>query len=131
MKPVVIDSEKLMPFHSIGIAHAVRAGNTLYISGMISLDLQGNIVGKGDPEAQTVQVYESIRIILEELEATMKNVVKITTFFVNPGDFKTISEVRKRYFDKEHRPASSSVVIKALAHPDALVEIEAVAVLGD
>ena len=117
------------PFDSVGIAHAVRHGNMVFISGQIPIDPQGNIVGKGDVAAQTTQVYEIIKGLLEEIGGSLDNVVKLTTFYVNAEDFAKMAEVRKGYFQGGHLAASSAFCVTALAHAEALVEVEAIAIL--
>ena len=129
MKLKIVESSDLPSFAPLGIAHAVKSGNLLFISGQISLDSEGNTVGKGDARAQTERIYEILKSILAQENAGLDDVVKLTTFYVNPDDFKTIAEVRNGCFNRGHVPASSSFAVKALAHPDMLVEVEAIAVL--
>ena len=129
MATEIITSKLLPSFENVGIAHAVRHGDFVFISGQIPLDAEGNIVGKGDVRAQTVHIYEIIKGVLEEVGGTLGNVVKLTTFYVNPDDFAAMAEVRKSYFSGGHLAASSAFCVRALAHPDALVEVEAIAIL--
>ncbi len=129
MATEVIKSTLLPSFENVGIAHAVRNGNLVFISGQIPLDPEGNIVGKGDVRAQTVQIYEILKGVLEEIGGSLSNIVKLTTFYVNPDEFSVMAEVRKSYFSSGHLAASSAFCVTALAHPDALVEVEAVAIL--
>tara|TARA_Y100000588_G_scaffold7809_1_gene9034 strand:- start:336 stop:728 length:393 start_codon:yes stop_codon:yes gene_type:complete len=129
MATEVIKSKLLPSFENVGIAHAVRNGNFVFISGQIPLDSDGNIVGKGDVRAQTVQIYEILKGVLEEIGGSLINIVKLTTFYVNPDEFSVMAEVRKSYFSTGHLAASSAFCVTALAHPDALVEVEAIAIL--
>lgn len=129
MASTVIRSKALPPFDGVGISHAVRNGNLFFISGQISLDAEGATVGKGDVRAQTVRIYEIMTTLLREQGGTLENIVKLTTFYVRPDDFKTIAAVRSSCFEGAYKPASSSFAVSALAHPDALVEVEAIAVL--
>ena len=129
MATEVIKSKLLPSFENVGIAHAVRNGNFVFISGQIPLDSDGNIVGKGDVRAQTVQIYEILQGVLEEIGGALINIVKLTTFYVNPDEFSVMAEVRKSYFSTGHLAASSAFCVTALAHPDALVEVEAIAIL--
>jgi 2-iminobutanoate/2-iminopropanoate deaminase len=108
---------------------AVKSGDTLFISGMIATDYAGNIVGKGNTVRQTEQVFKNIQSVLEYTGATFENVVKVVVYVRNINDRKAIDPVRQKYFGT-HRPASTLVEISALAHEDALIEIEAVAFLG-
>lgn len=129
MPSTMIRSKALPPFDVVGISHAVRNGLFLFISGQISLDPEGNIVGIGDVEAQTTRLYEILKSILEDQGGGLNNIVKLTTFYVNKDDFATIAKVRCGYFSGDYRAASSSFAVQALAHPDALVEIEAIAIM--
>ncbi len=125
----IIDSPHLPDVRDIGIAHAVKYGDLVHVSGMVSFDAEGTLIGKGDIETQTRQTYECIRVILDGLGATLSDVVKITTFLLDVDDFPAVCAVRRELFGADHRPASSAVVVKELVVPDALIEIEAVAVV--
>ena len=129
MKLENIKSKLLPPFNNVGIGHAVRYGEWLFISGQIPIDKDGNIVGKNDVKLQTTQVYEIIQGILNELGYSLENIIKLTTFYVNSDDFPIIAEVRKSYFNKGHLASSSAFCVSALAHSEALVEVEAIAIL--
>ena len=129
MKLENIKSKLLPPFDNVGIGHAVRYGEWLFISGQIPIDKDGNIVGKNDVKLQTIQVYEIIQGMLNELGYSLENIIKLTTFYVNSDDFPTIAEVRKSYFNKGHLASSSAFCVNALAHSEALVEVEAIAIL--
>ena len=130
MTATVIQSKAIPSFESIGIAHAVRHQELLFLSGQIPIDSKGEIVGLGDATQQTIRVYEIIESILGELGGTLDNIVKLTSFYTNPDDFQKIAQVRKDLFNREYVAASSSVCVQALPHPDALVEVESVAILG-
>ena len=129
MKLENIKSNLLPPFDNVGIGHAVRYGEWLFISGQIPIDKDGNIVGKNDVKLQTIQVYEIIQGMLNELGFSLDNIIKLTTFYVNSDDFPIIAEVRKSYFNKGHLASSSAFCVSALAHSEALVEVEAIAIL--
>ena len=114
-------------------SHAVAAtgGTTVYISGQIAVDGAGKSVGVGDLAAQTEQVMKNLGIALEAAGATFADVVKITTFVVNyqPEHRPVIAEVRGRYLSADNPPASTLLGVTALAAPDYLIEIEAIAVV--
>jgi len=109
-------------------SQAIKAGNLLFIAGQTAVDAQGNIVGVGDPAAQARQVYENITALLEAAGASWQNVVKITTYLTDMRHSDAIREVRQRYLP-EPPPASTSVQVVALARPQYLLEVEAIAVL--
>ncbi len=110
---------------------AARGDTTVYISGQVSLDASGNTVGAGDLAAQAAQVMSNLRTALEAAGATFDDVTKITTYVVNyqPADRAVIAAARAPYFTPENPPASTLVGVAALAAPEWLIEIEAIAVL--
>jgi reactive intermediate/imine deaminase len=114
-----------------GYTHVVdtRGSRTVYISGQIAFDAQGNVVGVGDVKAQTEQVFKNIEIALTSVGAKMSDIVKVTYFILDISQLPTVREIRARYFDANNPPASSAFEVRGLAHPDLLIEIEAIAVL--
>ncbi|HET9248725.1 MAG TPA: RidA family protein [Actinomycetota bacterium] len=100
----------------------------IYVSGQIAVDVDGNLVGPGDLRAQTRQVFENLRAILEAHGATFANVVKIGTYVTTLEDLDGMREVRGAYLASE-LPASTAVQVAALVVPDAMIEIDLVAVV--
>jgi reactive intermediate/imine deaminase len=113
-----------------GYTHVVEVagGRTLYISGQVALDRTGAVVGKGDLEAQTRQVFENLKSALAASGAGFEHVVKITVFMTDVSQLQTFRAVRDRYFTGA-LPASSLVQVSRLFRPELLIEIEAVAVV--
>ena len=109
-------------------ADAVLAGRTLYVSGLVAFDERGQVVGKGDVEEQTRQIFRHLRSILEAAGGRSSDVVKVTVFMRDVAMRPRINPVRQEFFG-EHRPASTLVEVSRLVHDDLLLEIEAVAVL--
>jgi 2-iminobutanoate/2-iminopropanoate deaminase len=107
----------------------VRAGETLWISGMIAVDAAGALVGAGDVVAQAEQVFRNLQAVLAAAGASFAQVVKVVVYLRDIDDRPRINPVRQRVFGA-HRPASTLVEVSRLAHPEALVEIDAVAYLG-
>lgn len=105
---------------------AVRFGDLLFVSGAAAFDSDGNVVGKGDVVTQTRVVLQNIRDALQEVGADMGDVLKVTVFLTDIGDRAAINPVRKEFFG-DAKPASTLFEVSALAVPDMLVEIEAVA----
>jgi 2-iminobutanoate/2-iminopropanoate deaminase len=104
------------------------AGRTIYVSGQVSMDAQGNVVGEGDIKLQTETVLDHVKSVLREAGGGMDDVVKVTVFITDMGLYDEIHEVRRRYFGEPY-PASSMVEVSALIDPRLLIEIEAVAVI--
>jgi 2-iminobutanoate/2-iminopropanoate deaminase len=107
---------------------AVEASGFLYISGMLPLNAAGELVGRSDVIRQTEQVLDNVGAVLRSAGATFDDVVRVGVYVRDMADRERINTVRRRYFD-DSRPASTLVEVSALAHPGALVEIEAVALL--
>jgi len=100
----------------------------IYISGQIAIDVAGNLVGPGDMRAQTRQVFESLKAILEANGATFADVVKVGTYLTTLDDLARMREVRAEYLTAES-PASTAVQVVALVVPEAMIEIDLVAVV--
>ena len=108
----------------------VPAGKMVFVSGQVSRNAQGEIVGRGDIRVQTRQVLENMKSVLAQGGATMDDVVKVTVFVTNVAkDYSDIHEIRAEYFPQDY-PASTMVEVKALVQPDLMIEIEAIAVVG-
>ena len=112
-----------------GYTHAFKAGDTVYTAGQIALDKNGNLVGKGDISAQAEQVFSNLQAVLAAAGASMQDVIKLNMFLTGQADFTKVREVRQRYFTGEP-PAATGVFIAALADPDWLIEIDAIAVIS-
>ena len=112
----------------VGYSHVAKAGDTVYIAGQIALNAGGNLVGKGDAEAQTHQVYANLQAILEELGGSLEDIVKLTTYLTDRSHLEAFRRVRNRFF-RDPFPPNTLLFVSGLAHPDYLVEIEAVAFL--
>ena len=106
----------------------VRVGNTVYVSGQLARDAE-DCIG-GDMAAQTRQCIENIRVILEAAGARLEHVVKLTAFMTDMRLAPQAWAVRTEYFSASP-PASTGVQVAALTRPEALIEIEAVAVISD
>jgi enamine deaminase RidA (YjgF/YER057c/UK114 family) len=120
---------------TIGFTHVVTAtgGKTVHVSGQVSVDERGEVVGRGDFRAQVERTFENLGTALAAAGATFRDVVKVTYFVVDlkSEHVPVVREVRGRYLDPQNPPASSLVGVAALVVPDWLVEIELVAVVGD
>jgi len=103
-------------------------GPLLFIAGQVALDADGKLVGEGDIRAQATQVLENIRAIVEANGATMADLAQVTVYVRDIEAFSSISDIRERYFPADG-PASAIVEVSALAWPEFLIEISAVAAL--
>ena len=107
---------------------AVRKGNLLFISGLTATDNRGNIVGPGDIVAQTRNIFEKLEALMAEAGGSMDDIVKTVDYITTKQGYKGTAEVRREYF-KNGFPAATGIVVRELLRPDALIEIDAIAVL--
>jgi reactive intermediate/imine deaminase len=112
-----------------GYSHVVevRAGRLVFVSGQVPLDTEGRLVGPGDFEAQTRQVFANLGAALKAADASWSDVVKVTYFVRDVGNIVALRSIRDEYLDTEHPPASTLVEVSGLFRDDVLIEIEAVA----
>lgn len=106
---------------------AVRAGNTIYISGLVGVDADGNVVGDDDVVEQARQIFRNLRLVLDAAGSAPSDVVKVTVFMRDVTQRASINPVRQEFFGM-HRPASTLVEVSGLVRDDLLLEIEAIAV---
>lgn len=107
-------------------SQGIIVNNMFYSSGQIPLTPEGEMV-QGDIKAQTHQVFQNLKAVLEAAGASLDTVVKTTVFLKNMDDFAAMNEVYSQYFTN-HKPARSCVEVARLPK-DALVEIEVVALI--
>jgi reactive intermediate/imine deaminase len=107
---------------------AVRAGELLFVTGIVPIDEGGRLVGGDDVVAQARTVFDSMRVVLAAAGASPGDVVKVTVFLTDVDDRALVNPVRQAFFG-DARPASTLVEISRLAIPGAKIEVEAVAVL--
>jgi len=107
---------------------AVLSGSTLYMSGLIATDGDGNVIGKNDVIEQARQIFRNMDLVLKAVHGAPSDVVKITVFMRDITQRAAINPVRQEFFGT-HRPASTLVEINQLVNEALLLEIEAVAVL--
>ncbi len=114
-----------------GYAQAVKVGDTIYLSGQVSHDDRGNIVGLRDMEAQMRQAYANIQKVLAQYGATMDNVVDEVLFVTDMDTaFAAAVKCRREVFSGAPVVASTIVQIQRLAFPELLIEIRCVAKLN-
>ena len=105
-----------------------ESGPLLFIAGQVALDADGNLVGEGDIRAQATQVIENIKAIVEANGGGLADIAQVTVYVRDIEAFNSISDIRARYFPAAG-PASAIVEVSALAWPEFLLEIAAVAAL--
>ena len=109
-------------------SQAVRAGNTVYLSGQIGLDPQTMVLADG-VDAQIQQVFRNLRAVAAAAGATLDDAVKVTVFLTDMGNFARVNEAMAQFFAEPY-PARAAVGVASLPR-GALVEIEAILVVGE
>lgn len=107
---------------------AVRAGDLLFVSGIVAVDPEGRLVGGEDVVAQARHVFESMRAVLGAAGCGFADVVKVTIFLTDVDDRPRINPVRQEVFGST-RPASTLVQVPRLAVEGAKIEVECVALV--
>jgi len=100
----------------------------LHISGYVSQDAEGNLVGVGDIKAQTRQVLKNIDTVLASVGANVSDIARVTVYITDMTMLSEIHEARAEYFERPY-PASTLVEVSRLVRPEYLIEIDAVAVV--
>ena len=112
-------------------SHVVRWGNLVWIAGQTSRGPDGKVIGLDNATAQARQTYENLRTAIESVGGTFANIVKVTIFITSEAYLPAARAVQNECWGDAPTPASSMVIVRALAQPEYLIEIEAFAVLDD
>ncbi len=128
MDKTVISSPSVPP--RPGYSHALRVGNLLFFAGQVARNARGELVGKADIVAQTRQAMDNLTALLRAAGAGWENVIKTNIYVTDMAAFRDATGQLRLSYSVPPYPASTLVEVKALAHPDLMVEIEAIAVLG-
>src|SRR5262249_2197996 len=105
-------------------------GRLVFISGMTSRRADGTIAGIGDIEAQTRQVCENVKSAVEQAGGSLDHICRVDVFVRNMEHFDQIHKVRREYF-KPPAPASTMVEVCKMTSPEYLIEMSAIAGIGD
>ena len=117
------------PWESIvGYSRAVRLGNMIVVAGTTAADEQGQVIGVGDPYAQTMYILEKIKKALAQAGASMEDVVRTRMYVTQIDQWEAIGRAHGEFF-REVRPAATLVEVSRLIDPQMLVEIEVEALL--
>lgn len=114
------------PFEAFNLSQAIAFGDLIFVSGQAALDLEGNILGKGDFDIQAEASIKNLEKVLQAGGSDLSKVLKVTIFMKDMKNFPKVIELRKKFF-KEPYPADSIVEVSSLALPELEFEIEAIA----
>jgi 2-iminobutanoate/2-iminopropanoate deaminase len=106
-------------------------GTIVWISGQVSQDKNGKMVHRGDFSGQARQALGNLTAMVEAAGGTINDIIKVTTYLTDLRYREELARVRAEFFPDGKLPASTLVGVTALADPDMLVEIEAIAVLPE
>ena len=105
-----------------------QAQTILFLSGQVAYTADGGVACRGDFKGQARGAYEAIKALVESQGGTLANIIKITTYLTDMHYRVDLAPIREEFFGRKG-PASTLVEISALAHPDWMIEIEAIAVI--
>ncbi len=115
------------PYAPFLLSQGIRVGNLVFISGQAAIGDDGNIVGRGDFDKQAEQAFRNLQRALEAAGSSLDRVAKVTIFLKSMDNFGKIVALRRQWFSAPY-PADTIVEISSLYSPEALIEIEAIAV---
>lgn len=110
--------------------HIVRAGNLLFLSSQLSVDLKKHKLLGGTIEEQTQQALENVKFLLESCGSKMNNVVKVVVYMRDVKQFDQMNRVYRKYFAEGEEPARVAIQAKSPL-PEIDIEIEAVAIINE
>jgi enamine deaminase RidA (YjgF/YER057c/UK114 family) len=111
-------------------ATVVRAGNLVFLRGQVGQDLEGNIVGHGDPGAQAEQAMKNVKQLLEEAGSELSHICKITIYICDRAYRDPVYQVIGQHL-RGVFPCSTGLIVDAFARPEYLMEIDVMAVIPD
>lgn len=107
-------------------SHVVRANGLVFIAGQVAQDAHGNVVGAGDFPAQATQVFENLKRALTAAGLDFTHLVKLSIYITDARYRDPLREINRQYIPTE-KPVSTLLVVAALARPEYLIEIDAIA----
>jgi reactive intermediate/imine deaminase len=125
LERVVTTPDNYAPFL---LSQGIRFGDLLFISGQAGADEGGKIV-EGGFRAQGEQAFANLRRALKAGGSSLRDVIKVTIFVTDMGNFQEVVELRRKFFSEPY-PADTIAEVKALYNPDVMIEIEAIAAIS-
>ena len=118
------------PYAPYLLSQAIRAGGFVFVSGQAGVGDDGAIVGPGDFDRQADQAFRNLERALKAAGSGLDRIAKVTIYLTSMTHFPKIVELRRKWFSPPY-PADTIVEVSALYSPEAMIEIEAVAIAGD
>ncbi|MEZ5554415.1 RidA family protein [Haliea sp.] len=125
-RQIATQPDPLAPYR---LSQAFHVGNLVITSGQAAINSHGELVGVGDFAAQAQQVFRNLADVLEAGGSSLAQVVKVTIYLTDMSHFPDVVELRRQYFTPPY-PADTIVEVRALALPELMIEIEAIAIVG-
>lgn len=116
------------PMEPFFLSQGFRVDNLIFLSGLAAIDQQGNIIGKGDFDAQVEQTFMNVCQLLEEAGSSLERIFKVTIYLTDMANFPKILELRQQWFKKPY-PADTIVEVSSFALPDLMFEIDVTALV--
>ena len=110
------------------LCQVVKAGNLIFLRGQVGSDFEGNVIGVGDPAAQTEQAMRNVKQLLEEAGASLEDICKITIYITDRAYREEVYEVIGKWL-KGVFPVSTGLIVQGLAKPEWVMEIDVIAVI--
>jgi 2-iminobutanoate/2-iminopropanoate deaminase len=129
-----LDKQQINPWtwqDQLGFSQAWRVDGpqtVVFLSGQAPISPQGDLVGEGDFEAQTRQVFENLRAVLDQSGAGLDSIVRVTVYVTDTGRLRDYARIKAEYIPGP-QPASTAIGVASLALPGMMIEVEATAVL--
>ena len=133
MTKAVINPPELFPSLQYGFSQIVTSsgGKTVYLSGQVAWDANQQIIGAGDLGIQTREALKNVATAVQIAGGRITDVVSMRIYIVEAvlAEDHHVGAARREFFPPAHAPATTWIGVRALANPDFLVEIEAIAVI--
>ena len=118
------------PYAPYLLSQAIAACGLLYVSGQAAVGDDGAIVGAGDFDRQAEQAFRNLQLVLVAGGSSLERIVKVTIYLTSMRNFSKVVELRRKWFSPPY-PSDTIVEVSALYSPDAMIEIDAIALIGD
>jgi 2-iminobutanoate/2-iminopropanoate deaminase len=129
----VIETDQVYKTSQLGFSQAIVANDLVFTSGQVGWDVNYALVGAADFEAQAIQCFKNLDLILKRANSSIQNSIHLRFYVTDISDKNkaTLSSLLKKYFPQEYQPTTTLLCVKALARKELFIELEAVAALNN